>query len=167
MIETARPAGEDDVPRIAELVEEAIAELVPTRGGELWAAREARAVPAHESLAKAVADPRQLLLAGEIDGVVVGYAAVRLEELRTGETLGVVDDIFVEPPARGVAVGELLMDAALAWCEEQGCIGVDSYALPGNRDTKNFFERFGLTARAIIVHRRLRRDGDAGRPESR
>jgi len=158
VIEAARPAGEDDVARIAELVEEATAELIPTRGGRLWALREGRALPAHESLAKALADPRQLVLVGEIDGVAVGYAAVRLEDLRNGETLGVVDDIYVEPPARGVAVGELLMDAALAWCEEQGCVGVDSLALPGNRDTKNFFERFGLTARAIIVHRALRRD---------
>jgi GNAT superfamily N-acetyltransferase len=158
VIEAARPATEEDVPRIAELVAEATAELAATRGGVVWAAREARPLPAEESLAKALADPRQHLLAGEIDGVVVGYAAVRLEDLRTGETLGVVDDIYVEPPARGVSVGELLMDAALAWCEEQGCMGVDSLALPGNRDTKNFFERFGLTARAIIVHRRLRPD---------
>jgi hypothetical protein len=28
-------------------------------------------------------------------------------------------------------------------------------ALPGMRESKNFFERFGLVARAITVHRRL------------
>ena len=37
----------------------------------------------------------------------------------------------------------------------QGCFGVDSLALPGDRHTKNFFESFGLVARAIIVHRSL------------
>ena len=35
----------------------------------------------------------------------------------------------------------------------QGCFGVDSLALPGDRHTKNFFESFGLVARAIVVHR--------------
>jgi hypothetical protein len=37
-----------------------------------------------------------------------------------------------------------------------GCVGIDALALPGNRQTKNFFESFGFTARAIVVHRRLR-----------
>jgi hypothetical protein len=49
------------------------------------------------------------------------------------------------------------MDAVLAWCRECGCFGVDSLALPGNRETKNFFESFGLVARAIVVHRNLER----------
>jgi hypothetical protein len=49
----------------------------------------------------------------------------------------------------------MLMDQLVEWCRERGCIGVDSLALPGDRATKNFFESFGLVARAIIVHRRL------------
>jgi hypothetical protein len=49
------------------------------------------------------------------------------------------------------------MEAVLAWCDERGCFGVDALALPGNRETKNFFESFGLVARAIVVHRRLDR----------
>ena len=32
---------------------------------------------------------------------------------------------------------------------------VEAVALPGNRQAKNLFERFGLVARAIIVQRRL------------
>jgi hypothetical protein len=32
---------------------------------------------------------------------------------------------------------------------------VDSLALPGDRHTKNFFEAFGLVARAIVVHKTL------------
>ena len=37
-------------------------------------------------------------------------------------------------------------------------------ALPGNRATKNFFERYGLTARALLVHRRLRPERRPGGP---
>ena len=44
---------------------------------------------------------------------------------------------------------------AIAWATERGCFGIESMALPGNRETKNFFERFGLVARAIVVHRAL------------
>ena len=43
----------------------------------------------------------------------------------------------------------------MAWAKRWGCIGVDSLALPGDRDTKNFFETHGLVARAITVHRTL------------
>jgi hypothetical protein len=47
------------------------------------------------------------------------------------------------------------MEAVLAWAGERGCVGVDALALPGSRETKNFFESFGLVARAIVVHRDL------------
>ena len=47
------------------------------------------------------------------------------------------------------------MDLLLEWCRSRGCVGIDAVALPGDRHTKNFFETFGLTARAIVVHRNL------------
>ena len=68
-----------------------------------------------------------------------------------------VDDLYVEPEARGVGVGEAMMDARPRLGGERGCVGVDALALPGNRATKNFFETFGLVARAIVVHRRSAR----------
>jgi GNAT superfamily N-acetyltransferase len=113
-------------------------------------------VPATASLAELVADPGALVLAGTIDGTVVGYAVAVTEELRTGERLGIVTDVYVDPGAREVGVGEAMLDQVVAWCEDAGCIGIDALALPGNRHTKNFFESFKFTARAIVVHRRLR-----------
>jgi GNAT superfamily N-acetyltransferase len=86
---------------------------------------------------------------------------LHLEHLADGTTLGVVDDLFVLPDGRGVGVGEAMMDLLLEFCATHGCTGIDAVALPGNRETKNFFETFGLVARAIVVHRDLRgRDGD-------
>lgn len=156
MEEAARPATGEDVPRLAQLVVEAVAEQAEGRGGRIWSARETRALPADASLAALVADPDALVLAGTIDGTVVGYAVTVTEQLRTGDRLGVVTDVYVEEGARGVGVGEALLDQVVAWCEAAGCIGIDALALPGNRSTKNFFESFGFTARAIVVHRRLR-----------
>ena len=66
-----------------------------------------------------------------------------------------IEDIYVDPGARAVGLGETLMNHLIDWCRARGCFGVDSLALPGDRDTKNFFESFGLVARAIVVHRPL------------
>ena len=154
-MEAARPATPDDVERLAVLAEEALAEQAEGRGGRIWSQRESRAVPAHESLLAAIADPEQLVLTATIDDFPIGYAVTGLERLRTGAVLGVVHDIYVEPGARAVGCGEALIDQVIDWCRGHGCIGIDALALPGNRDTKNFFETFGFTARALVVHRRL------------
>jgi ribosomal protein S18 acetylase RimI-like enzyme len=157
-MESARPATAADVVRLVELAEQAIAELTPTKGGDIWARREARRAPYDESFVSDLAADDRRVLVGEIEGAVIGYAVVHLELLHDNRLLGVVTDIYVEPEARDVSVGECLMDAIVAWCSARGCVGIDSLALPGNRATKNFFETFGLVARAIVVHRRL--DGD-------
>jgi GNAT superfamily N-acetyltransferase len=140
---------------VVELAREAATSLQDQRGGPLWTLREGRLEPLDAGFAATLGREDHLLLVGTIDDVVVGFASVRWEVLRDGSRHGVVDEIFVEAPSRGVAVGEILMDQVLAWCRAAGCAGIDAVALPGDRETKNFFERFGLTARAIVVHRRL------------
>jgi GNAT superfamily N-acetyltransferase len=71
--------------------------------------------------------------------------------------LGRITDLFVEPGARAVGVGEALMDALLPWFRARECRGVDATALPGNRETKNFFEMSGFTARLLVMHHRFER----------
>ena len=95
------------------------------------------------------------MLVGTVDDVVMGYGVARIEVLADGGRLGVVTDLYTEPGRRELGIGEAMMDALVDWCREQGCFGVDSLALPGDRHTKNFFESFGLVARAIVVHRSL------------
>ena len=106
-----------------------------------------------ESLRHALTDPDQRVVVGTIDDAAVGLGTVRVVGLADGRPLGVVDELFVEPEARGVGVGEAMMDLLVDWCRQRHCVGIDAIALPGDRDTKNFFETFGLTARAIVVHR--------------
>lgn len=154
--EGCRPATFEDVPRLAELAAAAIEELRTHRGGEVWAASAARATPLEAGFAVELDDPTHLLVVGTLDDVVMGYGAAHVEDLRDGSRLGVVSDLYTDPGARAVGIGEQLMGTMLAWCRTQHCFGVDSLALPGDRATKNFFESFGLVARAIIVHRPLR-----------
>jgi len=151
----ARPAARADLPRVVELVEAAIADLRPSRGGDLFARREGRADVSVDGLAPFVAGGEAAAYVGTIDDVPVGIATVRVDVLRDGGRLAVVDELFVEPEARGVGVGEAMMDAVVAFAEAQGCLGIDALVLPGNREAKNFFESFGLTARAIVVHRAI------------
>ncbi|HEX7275973.1 MAG TPA: GNAT family N-acetyltransferase [Acidimicrobiales bacterium] len=155
-MEGCRVATDDDLPRLAELARLAIAELTPMKGGDVFAAREARGEPIEASLKADLGDPDVRVLCGTLDGAVIGYAVVRLEGLGDGGRLGVLHDIFVELEAREVGVGEALVNDVVEWCQAAGCIGIDSFALPGNRSTKNFFETFGFTARMIVVHKWLR-----------
>lgn len=155
MIEAARPASSDDLPRLAALARAAIAELRATKGGEVWARREARQEPLEESLAADLVRSDAIALVGTIDDVAIGYAVAVVERLADGSDLAHLTDVYVEPEARGVGVGEALLDAIVEWATEHRCVGIDALALPGNRETKNFFESFGLVARAITVHRPL------------
>ncbi len=154
--EAARPAREHDLPVIVELAGAAADEKVGQKGGPIWARREGRPYPREGALRAAMASSDHEVAVGTIDDTVVAYGVVRLERLLDGGVLGIIDDIYVDPGARGVGVGETLMNHLLDWCRAHGCFGVDSLALPGDRATKNFFESFGLVARAIVVHRQLR-----------
>jgi GNAT superfamily N-acetyltransferase len=153
--EASRPASEADLARLAELAEAAVTELRGGRGGEVWARHAARRAPFEPELRAQLADPAHHVLAGTVDDIVMGYGVVRVDVLTDGGRLGVVTDLYTDPGVRELGVGEVMMDALIEWCREQGCFGVDSLALPGDRHTKNFFESFGLVARAIVVHRSL------------
>jgi hypothetical protein len=48
-----------------------------------------------------------------------------------------------------------MLGVIVAWGTERGAVGIDAVVLPGARETKNFFESFGLKARALVVHRDL------------
>jgi ribosomal protein S18 acetylase RimI-like enzyme len=160
-VEGSRPATVDDLPRIAELARLLREELVSMKGGVLWSNREALAEPLEDAYAALLARDDALVIVGTVDETVIGFGTVTLERLRTGETLGVISDLFVEPGARAVGVGESMTGELVAFCTERGCVGIDTLALPGHRAAKNFFEESGFTARAIVMHRRLdRRDGE-------
>ena len=154
-MESARPALATDAARLAELGRMARAELRTERGGSVLLARE---LARPDALTPAIDGHRTWV--GTLDDVVLGYLVARVEAIAEGGRLGVIDEIYVEPGGRQVGLGEAMLDLALAWFADEGCAGVDAYALPGMRDTKNFFELFGFTARLLVVHHRLVGQGD-------
>ena len=167
-MEQCRSARPGDLERLLELAHAARAEFIAERGGPMWSRREAPPEPRRSELLAAMADVDALVQLGTVDDYPVGYGVVRVERLRTGEDIAVVSDIFVEAPFRGVAVGEAVMDTMVSWARSRQCVGVDSLVLPGMRESKNFFERYGMKARALLVHLPLvdeRESGDEPEPQ--
>lgn len=174
-MEAARAASPDDLAAVCALARQGTAELRVNRGGAVWHRREAHREPLDDAIAAAVSrdDGRRCAVVGTVDDTVVGYGLATLELLHDDRLLAVVTDLYVDPQARGIGVGEAMMDHLLAWARTAGAVGIDALALPGDRHTKNFFETFGLTARAIVVHRSLEGDertsddAGAGAPDAR
>ena len=152
--EGARPATADDLEVIDALASAQAAAVADARGGDLLVRRESGGSALDRATAL-LGDPHGLVLVGTYDDVVFGYAIGRVETLDDGALLGRLDDLVVDPEAREVGIGEAMMNLVIDTFRSRGCLGVDSRALPGDRETKNFFETFGLVARAIRVHRRI------------
>jgi GNAT superfamily N-acetyltransferase len=159
-VETARPAGEWDLPELLRLWRDAVSDLDGQRGGGALAGSLAR--PDLEAfLTGALADSERLLVVGLIDEVVVGLASLVAERDRR-EPLGRLELIYVEPSARQVGVAAAMLGVAEERCRLWGMAGMDAPALPGNRSAKSFFEVNGMQARLLIMHRPLPSPGGAG-----
>lgn len=102
--------------------------------------------------------PRRVWLGG-LAQVELGYLLAAVVSIPSGAKLGVVEGIYVEPAGRGCGVGGAMLGIALEWFGRLGCVGVEAVALPGQRDTKNFFEENGLTARMLTVYRSFASEG--------
>ena len=155
MMEAARPAIVDDVLRVLELSAEMRAELVGHRGGDLWLRTHDPVEHTAPGLRSLLRYPEDCVLVGTFDDSIVGYLIARAHTLADGSRLAAVTELYVEPGAREVAVGEALVNAALVWATGHGCVGVDATALPGDRAAKNFFETNGFVARSLTMHRPL------------
>lgn len=166
----ARVATEADLIVLAALADAFRVEQRLARGGVLWSDREAPepgaqpiafAIDAAEArIGNKLADIGQpgrpeLCVVGTINEVVLAFATVALEQLRDGSRIGRIEQLYVDPDARMVSVGEAMMEMIVAWCASHACIGIDAYALPGERLTKNFFESNGFVARLLTMHHRF------------
>ena len=141
MLESVRPLTADDIPVVEQLEAEARAALEPVRGG---AARLAELPPADW------ADAVGRAWVATIDDVVLGY----LEAVFHGATAE-VRQVYVDPEAREGGLGDELVATAMAAARAAGCTALEGTALPGDRETKNLYERAGVVARLIVVSKKL------------
>lgn len=150
-MEGARPATATDLGDLERLAAASRAEVAGRRGGDLWVRREARRPP----LADLLDDPAARVVVGTLDGVTTGYGLLRIETLDAPPPLARITELYVEPAARAVGVGEVIVQALHAAAVSAGCGGIDAFALPGDRTAKNFFETHGFVARLLVMHRPL------------
>ena len=154
-MEAAREATAADLPALATLARMARVDSLPKRGGEVLDRLDeyrndlaGRLVEAHE-------DPEVVLAAGTIDAVPVAYAIMRVTCVADGRMHAVVEELFVEPEARAVGVGEAILAMLISVAVERGAVGIESLALPWDRATKTFFETQGMVGRGLLVRRWL------------
>jgi N-acetylglutamate synthase-like GNAT family acetyltransferase len=154
-VEACRPATPGDLPQVARLARRLRADVESVKGGSIWIVREALREPLEQTYAAFLDRSDATLVVGTLDDVIVGAGALEMETLTDDTRLGVIRELFVEPDARAVGVGETILDVLSTFCRDAGGSGIDALALPGDRATKNFFEQQGLTARALVMHRPL------------
>jgi GNAT superfamily N-acetyltransferase len=157
-MEAVRVARVDDTPRLDELLDELVASLAGQRGGSLLiedGSPSGGIDPSSDRFGPLIVDQSTLVLVSTLDDAVTGFATCHVSFAGGSSPRGSLDACYVEPGARGVGLGRLLIDASVAWFEERGCGGVDGVALPGDREAKNFFESAGFKARMLTMHREL------------
>jgi GNAT superfamily N-acetyltransferase len=143
MNEAVRPAAAADLAVLAELELDARAAMAEQRGG----VRRLAEVPPVGDWSDAVALGDRVWVATI---VVVDYL-----ELQIDHEVAEVRQVWVHPGAREVGLGDGLLAEAIAAARRHGCTFLEGTALPGDRDTKNLYERAGITARRIVVSTRL------------
>lgn len=144
--EQVRPATATDAPALAQLEADARQALVEQRGGMQHLAER----PAVDDWPTLIAAADSAVFVGSLDGVVVAY----LELAYVGD-LAVVRQAYVDPEARELGLGDGMLAAATGMARARGCAAIEGTALPGDRNTKNLYERAGITARKITVWKRL------------
>ena len=92
-----------------------------------------------------------LTLVGGIGTTVMGT----LRAVGTVPGTWFIEQVFVLKECREVGIADALMLRALAVLSDRHATRIESSAMPGDRATKNLFERHGLVAQTILVGKSL------------
>ena len=147
MHEAVRRLVATDDGAVAELEAQARATVATQRGGPV----HLREHPAVGDWSAMLQRPERAVWVATIDELVVGYLELALRPDRTAEVL----QAFVLPEARELGLGDGMLRAATDEARALGCTALEGTALPGDRETKNMYERAGVTARRITVWKAL------------
>ncbi len=134
----------EDIGQLIDLESAARTHLLDQRGGVRWL-EENPTVLWNQVVAEGS------VLVACIDSVVLGYLICET----TSETIAAIRQVYVDPEARGIGCGDGMMAAAIERARSAHHHFLEGQALPGDRETKNLFERAGITARLITVSTRL------------
>jgi len=144
-----RRATHSDLAVIVELDATAREVVASQRGGRNWLVEHAPARFLEPD------DLIELCWVGTVDEHVVGFLRCTLDDVRQHGLVCSVERVFVDEHARELGFGDALLQHAIEHATSLGCVAIEGNALPGDRETKNLYERAGIVARKIIVSRPL------------
>mgnify|MGYP006234753133 FL=1 len=91
----------------------------------------------------------RVLLACE-DELAIGMASISFNyALRYDGRYAQLEELIVDPVARGKNVGGLLVEEALKTARDEGCKEFGLYLLEGTKDNQPFYEKYGF---GVIGH---------------
>ena len=134
---------------------EAISELKNKRGGQVLTSLNTFSEDSLNTFTKWFDSSVHLVFAGLFGDAVVAYGVLEFSNTNDDRIVASIKEIFVMKDARSVGVGESVINLMTEEARNHGAVGIDSFALPGDRETKNFFETQGMVARLIHVYRSL------------
>lgn len=102
------------------------------------------------SLDHVISGGEDLMFVAGYGHTVMGSASVTISDSHAN-----LQHIFVVPEAREVGLADSLITCVLAELKTRNVSNIAGRALPGDRATKNLFERHGLIAQTIIVGKSL------------
>lgn len=138
-----RPAAVADAADLADLEAAGRRMLADQRGGPRWLEEHPER---GDRWAATVEDPTTPVFVADLDGVVVGYLV-----LVAAPPIARIEQVYVLPEARELGFGDELVAHAMRTAADGGATSIEGTALPGDRLTKNLYERAGITARLIVV----------------
>lgn len=155
-------ATADDVERVVELWTDLVEH---GRAYGLTLRSDANRLVAREVLAAAVGDDRVLVAragtAGEqdesADGRVVGFCSLALETggFERDSVRGVVENLYVEPAARGEGLGSALLETAEERLAERGAGTVAVEAMVADDAVRSFYRDRGFEERRVTLAKRV------------
>ena len=92
-----------------------------------------------------VGQSRGLILVAEQTGEILGMASVSFNlAMRYGGEYCQLEELIVDPEARGKNVGGLLVEATVAGARTRGCTEIGLYLLDTTEHNRPFYEKFGF-----------------------
>ncbi len=138
--------GEDDLAELLPLVR-AYCDFYSTAPGDedlLALSRALIADPAGEGVQ---------LLARDAQGQAVGFASVFWSwDTTEGGRIGIMNDLYVAPAARGSGLAGELIGACLGECARRGALRLEWETAPDNAPARAAYERAGAVREPWVVY---------------
>ena len=103
---------------------------------------------------RALANPCFRAFVAEEGGTVKGLVTLWLREcLSHGGPVALVDELMVAESERGRGLGSQLLEHALAYCRQQGCVEVEISTEAENAAARQFYARHGFEETGVLLER--------------